>query len=320
VLRVVSELRDDEGVVYFNNGRVVQATARRGTVPIEAALLQSGRISPDDLARARAQQTNGHTGVPSAEVLIEMGAVSAKEVERQLRSQLQTVVFDLMSWREGYFSFEERPRTDIPETRIAVSTESLLMETARRVDEWSRISDMIPNINVIPELAPIEGDREGPAIDILPHEWQVLSMIDGARDLREISRSLDADDFEIAKIAYGLACTGVIVVRPPNRATVAPDDASTDRRLATARALGAAGKHADAADELRRAAQDDPATPRVHLDLAFALARCGDLKAACASWEQFLHLAPTDTQAGRVRAAIIAAQHLQNLIETHANE
>jgi hypothetical protein len=319
VLRVVSELRDDEGVVYFNNGRVVQATARRGTVPIEASLLQSGRITQEDLARARAQQTNGHARTPIAELLIGLGAVSPKEVERQLRSQLQTVVFELMSWRVGYFSFEERPRTEIPETRIAVSTESLLMETARRVDEWSRISDMIPNVSVIPELAPIEGDREGPAIDILPHEWQVLSMIDGARDLREIATSLDSDEFEIAKIAYGLACTGVIVVRTPNRAALA-DDSSTDRRLANARVLTAAGKHADAADELRRAAQDDPLTPRVHLELAFAQARCGDLSAACASWEHFLRLAPNDSQSGRVRAAIIAAQHLQNLIEAHSDE
>ena len=41
-------------------------------------------------------------------------------------------------------------------------------------------------------------------LDLLPHEWQVLTMIDGdarsARDRRRARR----DEFEIAKIAYGL--------------------------------------------------------------------------------------------------------------------
>ena len=321
VLRVVSELRDDEGVVYFNNGRIVQATARRCVIPVEAALLQSGRITERDITRARAKQSNGRAGAELPELLIEIGAVSAKEVERQLRSQIQSVVFELMSWSEGFFSFEERPRSEIPaETRVAVSTESLLMEGARRIDEWSRIADTIPNINVVPELAPVGDDRDGPTLDLLPHEWQVLTMIDGTRDLREIATVLARDEFEIAKIAYGLARTGVIAVRNPHRATPGADDSAIDRRIAAARALTRAGQHAEAADELRRTAQDDPLTARVHLELAFALARVGDLAAACASWAHFPRLAPADREAGRVRAAIESARHLHNLIEAHADD
>jgi tetratricopeptide (TPR) repeat protein len=321
VLRVVSELRDDEGVVFFNNGRVVQASARRSSIPIEVALLQSGRITESDITRARALQSNGRAGAELPDLLVEIGAVSAKELQRQLRSQIQSVVFDLMSWREGFFSFEERPRAEVPsDMRIAVSTESLLMEGARRIDEWSRIADTIPNVGVIPELASIEDDRDGPTLDLLPHEWQVLTMIDGVRDLREIAAALGRDEFEIAKVAYGLTRTGVIAVRIPQPSTPSADDAGIDTRLATARALMRAGQHVEAADELRRAAQEDPLTPRVHLELAFAVARVGDLAAACASWEHFLRLAPADREAGRVRAAIGAARHLQNLIEAHADD
>jgi hypothetical protein len=194
------------------------------------------------------------------------------------------------------------------------------MEGARRIDEWSRIADTIPNVNVVPELAPMDDGRDGPVLDLLPHEWQVLTMIDGARDIREIAAALGRDEFEIAKVAYGLARTGVIAARASQRTTPSGDDTATDARLATARTLMRAGQHTDAADELRRAAQEDPITPRVHLELAFALARCGDLAAACASWEHFLRLAPADREAGRVRAAIEAARHLQNLIEAHADD
>jgi tetratricopeptide (TPR) repeat protein len=319
VLRVMSELRDDEGVVYFNNGRVVQATARRSSVPIDAVLLQSGRVTQADVARARALQSNGRAGIELPELLLEIGAVSAKELERQVRAQIQSVVFELMSWSEGFFSFEERPRSEVPDTRIAVSTESLLMEGARRIDEWSQIADTIPNITVMPELAPVSDDREGATLDLLPHEWQVLTMIDGARDLREMALVLGRDEFEVAKIAYGLAKTGVITVVATS-GTAGHDDAAIQRRIAGARELARTGQHAEAVEELRRLAQEDPLTPRVHLELAFAVARIGDLASARASWEHFLRLAPNDPEAGRVRAAIQAAGHLLNLIEAHADD
>ena len=69
---------------------------------------------------------------------------------------------------------------------------------ARRIDEWSRIADLVPNPGVIPELAPVAEDRDGNGgaggsmLDLLPHEWQVLTMIDGGRDLRAIAASLGA--------------------------------------------------------------------------------------------------------------------------------
>src|SRR5262249_6708075 len=198
MLRVSSEIREDEGLVLFDSGRVVHAAIKSTAVPTEVALLQAARVTEGDLERARARQANGRTDRAIVDLLVEIGAITQKELERQLRLHIQNVVFELMSWREGFFSFEERTRGDMTlDTRITVSIESLLMEGARRIDEWSRIADVVPNIAVIPELAPIEEDRAGGAggamLDLLPHEWYVLTMIDGERDLRGIAASLGRD-------------------------------------------------------------------------------------------------------------------------------
>src|SRR5438034_1214233 len=174
MLRVTSQLRDDEGVVYFDAGRVVHASVRSKPSTLDA----------------------------SAEGL------SERDLERKIRQQIENTVFDLMSWREGFFSFEERAVADVP-SRVRVATESLLMEGARRIDEWSRIADTVPNLAVIPRLAAMSEDHEG-KLDLLPHEWEVLTMIDGERDLREIAGALGRGEFEIAKVAYGLVTTGVI--------------------------------------------------------------------------------------------------------------
>ncbi|MEP6493035.1 MAG: DUF4388 domain-containing protein [bacterium] len=321
MLRVSSELREDEGVVFFDGGRVVAASIRSKAMPTEMALLQAGRVTAADLEKARARKKNGRASHDIVQLLVELGALTQRELERQLRLQIESVVFDLMSWREGFFSFEERSRDEMPtDTRITVSTESLLMEGARRIDEWSRIADIVPNLAVIPELAPVEVDREGAMLDLLPHEWQVLTMIDGDRDLRVIAAALSRDEFEVAKIAYGLATTGIIGIRSPARVTPETGHGSIESRLVTARMLTRAGRNAEALDELRRAVQEDPLTPRVHLDFAFAAARAGDYASARASWTHVVRLASTDAgAAARAQEALDALSQLQRVLEAELN-
>jgi tetratricopeptide (TPR) repeat protein len=285
MLRVSSELRDDEGVVLFDNGRVVQATIR---------------------SRPQADDTGGF---------------SDRELERRRRLQIQQAVFELMSWSEGFFSFEDRPQREMAvHARVSVSTESLLMEGARRIDEWSRIAEIIPNVDVIAELAPVEAGRDGAMLDLLPHEWQVLTMIDGVRDLRGIAAALPRDEFDVARIAYGLATTGVITVRRPSRGAVETHRSAVESLLVSARALTRAGRHADAFEELRRAVQEDPLTPRVHFDFGCAAARIGDFALASASWEHVLRLTPDDSVGARARAALDALNHLYCALEAHVDD
>jgi tetratricopeptide (TPR) repeat protein len=326
LLRVSSELREDEGLICFDNGKVVLASIRRTAMPTELALLQAGRITDADLTRARSRQANGHAGHDLVDLLVEIGAISQKELDRQLRLHIERVVFELMSWSDGVFAFEERPRDDmLPDSRITVSTESLLMEGARRIDDWSRIADIVPNASVVPELAPILANDDGrgviggPMLDLLPHEWQVLAMIDGERDLSDIAASLGRDEFETAKIAYGLAMTGIIDVRSPARPTADVTVTGVDACLLAARSFTRAGDHHQAVDELRRALREDPMRSAVYLDLAFAAARTGDLSSARLNWEQYLRLKPDSPAAARVRDALRALGQLEHILHEEAH-
>lgn len=256
MLRVKSQLREDEGQVFFDGGRVVHATLQ------------------------------------SKPATIAVDGLSDRDVERKVRQQIETTVYDLMSWREGFFSFEERSITDVPDQmRVKVPTESLLMEGARRIDEWSRIAGKVPNVSVVPVLARLPDDHET-QLDLLPHEWEVLTMIDGDRDLKAISAALGRGEFEIAKIVYGLVTIGVVDVRQVRRASTAAPTVSTP-------SVSPQVKHS--------------------LDGGFAAARAGDLATARASWEQFLMLAPSDPAASRVRSALEALTTLQRLLEAHGN-
>lgn len=350
-LRVRSDLRNDEGIVQFDAGRVVHASVRSNPARVEDLLVQSGRVTGEQLARARQAATGA--GTSAGEELVRAGAIPRRELDRQQRLQIESVVFELMSWQEGFFSFEERaPDAPTLVTDIRVSTESLLMEGARRIDEWSRIADRIPSLAVVPALAPV-ADGQGPQLDLLPYEWEVLANIDGTRDLRAIAQAVGRAEFDVARSVYGLVSTGVVEIRQPDRRASGATRASaetdehlararaalaaqqyetalteamgarradperTEARLLVARALARMSRPAEALDELRRAVQADPITPEVHRDLAYIAARQGDYDSAFAAWAHYRRTAPDAADASRVAEAEAALLRFATLFEAH---
>ena len=65
------------------------------------------------------------------EILVSLGAITPRELQRQVRFQIEEVVFELMSWREGYFSFTEGTLTDLP-TEATVRLELAELEADSR--------------------------------------------------------------------------------------------------------------------------------------------------------------------------------------------
>ena len=247
LLRVSSRTLGDEGTIYFEGGRVVHATLRS----------KPHGTTDEDLDRA-----------------------TLRELQRKARAQIEGVVFDLLNWTEGFFHFEE---DELPELAViapvSVATESLLMESARRIDEWSRIADKIPHLTMIPTLADLPEDHET-QLDLLPHEWEVLSLVDGRRDLLEIAEELGRGEFEAAKVVYGLITTGVVQLVRPYDDFVEPDPEIAES-----------------------------------LDRGFAAIRAGNFATARDNLERFLALAPDHPEAWRARSALAGLHTLLGALE-----
>jgi hypothetical protein len=355
-LRVTSLLRDNEGTVYFDSGRVVAALIRSNPHPLGTLLMKAGKVAEGDLARARAMQAGDPQPRRLGEILVSIGALTTKELERQVRLQVEAVIFELMSWREGHFSFSEGQLGEIPADALtSISTESLLMEGARRIDEWARIAHKIPHLDMVPSLAPID-ETHPSLLDLLPNEWEVLSLIDGRADLRTIATALGTSDFDVARIAYGLLSTGVIELRErPRHATAEPlerpdegtlaaarqalrerrlPDAlrlattavaegpkSLEARLLLARVLLAERRDAEAEDELRRAQELDPSSALPLLERGRFAARRGALRDAVDVWQRYLatHPAEANGAGARVREAAELAARLDKALEELAD-
>ena len=156
----------------------------------------------------------------------------------------EEAVSALAIWIQGDFMFEPAAPSEV--RTISKSNTNLLMEAARRLDEWRVLSKKIPSVEMIPEFV-VQENREG-QINLNTSEWLILSKIDGHRSVKAIGQASGLSVFDASKILYGLIATGLIRLRdrsaPP--AAAAP---ATRPRTGSFPAMPA-GQAAPAATEL----------------------------------------------------------------------
>lgn len=346
VLTVRSERLNDEALVHFETGAIVFASRRRSARRLGQQLLRAGRVTERELERALELQRQDPMQ-RLGEILLEMGSVDEGELDRHLRLQIEETVYDLMAWDEGYFRFEE-VQSRVPVRRpLAIRVESLLMEGARRIDEWSRLEDKVPSVDVVPVLSMIEGDDE--PLSLRAEEWEILSEIDGERPVRQIAADLGRSSFEIARLVYALATIGLVKVenrspRTPQRelekrmeevrSVLAAGDAERAAQLASelqaafpergdlallsGRALAAQGRMRAATEAFDRAVTLDPLSAEAHHRLGHAALRVGDLTRAERAWANFLRLAPDDPARAGVARALEALRALLSTVSDGA--
>lgn len=351
-LRVTSALRDNEGVVHFHSGRIVAATIRSNPHPLGQFLVRAGRVTPEQLDEARALQLQPDERRRIGDILVSQGALSARELERLVHRQIEAVVFELLSWQEGFFSFVESSAADLPAEGVrGVATEALLMESARRIDEWARIADLVPELNLVPVYADVDAERPS-RLELLPGEWEILVAVDGRTDVRTVAAILERTDFDVAKVVYGLVSTGVLrlepaAVRRGAGADTADDDPvillaearvalhegrgddalrlaerateraprNADARVEMARALLALERPGEAQAAVTRALElDGDAVAALMLGASMAFQR-GEFEQATRLWGRVPDVAPGSADADRAREAIAHVSRLTTLLE-----
>jgi hypothetical protein len=118
----------------------------------------------------------------------------------------EEAIYSLAIWNQGEFQFS--PGEEPDRQTITKSNTNLLMEAARRLDEWRVLSKKIPSVEHVPELLARENRHE--QVTLNPHEWMLITKIDGQRSITEIGRALNMSSFDVAKILYGMI-TGELV-------------------------------------------------------------------------------------------------------------
>jgi hypothetical protein len=118
----------------------------------------------------------------------------------------EEAIYALAIWNHGDFQFT--PGEEPDRQTITKSNTNLLMEAARRLDEWRVLSKKVPSVDYVPELQLRQSRHE--QITLNPQEWMLVTKIDGQRSIADIGRALNMSSFDVAKILYGMI-TGELV-------------------------------------------------------------------------------------------------------------
>ncbi|MDQ6893539.1 MAG: DUF4388 domain-containing protein [Acidobacteriota bacterium] len=121
----------------------------------------------------------------------------------------EEAIYALAIWNSGDFQFTPNEQPD--NATIEKSNTSLLMEAARRLDEWKVLSRKIPGMEYVPRF--LRRDVAEP-VTLSPVEWNLVIAMDGKKSLAEIARGMGSSAFDTAKVVYGLITSGLVEMRP----------------------------------------------------------------------------------------------------------
>ncbi len=131
-------------------------------------------------------------------------------------------VYALALWNQGTFQFS--PGVESDTHSITRSNTNLLLEAARRSDEWKILSRKIPATDSIPVLIARDG-MTGP-VTLTPLEWKVVTKVDGQRSIEDVARVLKTSSFDVAKTLYGLVTAELVEISKGRGAAPAARPAS----------------------------------------------------------------------------------------------
>jgi hypothetical protein len=121
----------------------------------------------------------------------------------------EEAVYALAMATRGQFEFEPGPAAE--RRTVSKSNNTLLLEAARRLDEWRLVSREIPSIDAIPEFVPRPAQNR--QITLSPAEWRVLSKVDGCRSVRGVAAAARLSTLDTAKILRGLVSAQLVRVK-----------------------------------------------------------------------------------------------------------
>jgi DNA-binding response OmpR family regulator len=119
----------------------------------------------------------------------------------------EDAVYRQLLWRDGTFDLEFRS-VNLSDRTVHRTTQALLMEGMRRLDEWSRLSELLPSFDAVLE---VDGDMLRERLRDMPDEQnEMVRLIDGWRTVAQVLRAHGGDHVEALRKIVDLYFEGMV--------------------------------------------------------------------------------------------------------------
>jgi outer membrane protein assembly factor BamB/tetratricopeptide (TPR) repeat protein len=312
-----------EGVSMLSKGRPRADALGR-------ILVRQDKVTPEQLDAALAKQAANSRLL--GHILVDDGVCTRENVEEALEIQIREEVCRLFLWKDAQFEFVEgEPDEEFRKEgvqRLTFSVNGIIVEAARRVDEWEWIQRVVPDMGEIYAYTGANVDLKD-SVFSETFAGKVLAAIDGRRTVEELIEASCVNKFEVCKILAILVESG------------AADKLTPDELAAAADASAAEGDGAATAKFLTRLAATRGESPEIHQRLGEAYqsmrefqkaahhfgvyaevrAEQGRMKEAFDVYRRICGFLPTDIAAAERMSEIFAAapggleEHAAELVE-----
>jgi len=207
-----------EMYVFFDNGALIYAGSNQEQFRLSAILLRKKKITREQHAQIDAlmQREGGRFG----QFAIQSGILTEPILRDFLKIQVSEILYDSFVWNGGTFWFTDA--LDLPSYAVTISVDlsNLIMEGARRIEEWEQCIRLLPDKTVVFRVVSHPSEEK---ITLTSDEWKILFLINGLRTLDELCHDSEEDPFHVYRVVYGLASNKLIEVAVPE-----PHDDHTD--------------------------------------------------------------------------------------------
>ncbi len=197
--------RSNFGYVFFDKGLISYASIVNRRDRLGDILLKAGSISQAQLDAAINAQAL-HRDKRIGELLVAQGAITPTSLHAQIRLQIEEAVYYLFTWTQGTFNFEAEVRPEEQDLLVSINPESLLLEGARRVDEWSLIEKKIPSLDLVFDVDRKKLAESG--VELPKEQITIIELLDGRRDVASVIEESGLGEFDVGKAIYGLVSAG----------------------------------------------------------------------------------------------------------------
>jgi hypothetical protein len=188
--------------IYLKEGRVVFGSSNLPNDRLGEILIRDGKITVEEYETSIKAISKGKR---QGKVLVEMGALSPKDLWEGVQFQVQEIVYSLFQWDEGQFHFEESSLPEKERITVDLDIQHLILAGLRRVDANGAIQSHYPEGMLVLERA------HGPAEGVLEsYEAHVFTLVDGEKSVQDICHESEIGDNETLKLLYALTCAGIL--------------------------------------------------------------------------------------------------------------
>ena len=191
-----------QGMVDFVQARGAAEEYRLGRYFVEKGFVTREQV--DELLRTRVAD-----GLLTGEAVVAAGHATAEDLRDALAKQSSELVYDVLRWPYGRFSFiREGFSPEAEAAKLGLGIAGLVLEGFRRVDEWRLMESTIHFDQIVyvdtNALGSIGEDR------LTRTDKLVLGAIDGGRTVNEVIKESAVGSFDAIKAVYQFLQSRVI--------------------------------------------------------------------------------------------------------------